>query len=243
MGNHRLIVLIDIPVNVTLMENAAYFHKVESPVVELVLPEPNSTLSGTQPLTGRRSPLRPAVSPLIWTAMLLSEQGWGVIGIDNDMRATFLGSKASTRPVIEDLKQSLPDYRHHDLDLRDRQDIRDLLASTRPDFIVHAAGQPSHDKAAEIPYDDFDVNAAGTMDLLVATRDYCRDAPFCFVSSNKVYGDRPNQLPLQELATRYDFADGRDGIDENMPIDQCLHSVFGVSKAAADLMCQEFGRN
>ena len=175
--------------------------------------------------------------------MLLSEQGWGVIGIDNDMRATFLGSKASTRPVIEDLKQSLPDYRHHDLDLRDRQDIRDLLASTRPDFIVHAAGQPSHDKAAEIPYDDFDVNAAGTMDLLVATRDYCRDAPFCFVSSNKVYGDRPNQLPLQELATRYDFADGRDGIDENMPIDQCLHSVFGVSKAAADLMCQEFGRN
>ena len=98
--------------------------------------------------------------------------------------------------------------------------------------------------AARIPYEDFDVNAVGTLNLLVATRDYCRDSPpLCFVSSNKVYGDLPNRLPLRELDTRYDFADHRDGIDESLPIDQCLHSVFGVSKAAADVMCQEFGRN
>ncbi len=120
--------------------------------------------------------------------------------------------------------------------------MRSLMREERPDLIIHAAAQPSHDRAASIPYEDFDVNAVGTLNLLVAARDYCRDTPFCFLSTNKVYGDRPNSMPLVEQATRYDYADGRDGIDETMSIDACLHSVFGASKLAADVMCQEFGR-
>jgi CDP-paratose 2-epimerase len=108
--------------------------------------------------------------------------------------------------------------------------------------VIHTAAQPSHDKAAAIPYDDFDVNALGTMNLLVAARDFCRDSPFCFTSTNKVYGDRPNCLPLVELEKRFDYAGGLDGIDEQMSIDGCLHSIFGASKVAADVMCQEFGR-
>jgi CDP-paratose 2-epimerase len=109
-------------------------------------------------------------------------------------------------------------------------------------LIIHAAAQPSHDRAAAIPYEDFDVNAVGSFNLLVAARDYCAESPFCFTSTNKVYGDRPNDLPLRELESRYDYADGRDGIDESMSIDQCLHSLFGASKVAADVACQEFGR-
>src|SRR6185295_242137 len=120
--------------------------------------------------------------------------------------------------------------------------VRDLFEEERPDFIIHTAGQPSHDKAASIPYDDFDVNAVGTLNILVAARDFCRDSPICFTSTNKVYGDRPNYLPLVELGKRYDYGDGIQAIDETMSIDQCLHSVFGASKAAADIMSQEFGR-
>jgi nucleoside-diphosphate-sugar epimerase len=108
--------------------------------------------------------------------------------------------------------------------------------------LIHTAAQPSHDKAAAIPYDDFDVNAVGTLNMLVAARDFCRDAPFCFTSTNKVYGDRPNALPLLELDRRYDYANGLDGISEAMSIDQCLHALFGASKVAADVLCQEFGR-
>jgi CDP-paratose 2-epimerase len=175
-------------------------------------------------------------------ARLLCHQGWNVIGIDNDMRRWFFGEAGSTAPIVKELQESRPSYRHAAIDIRDRQAIRDLFESERPDFIVHTAAQPSHDKAASIPYEDFDVNAAGTVNLLVAARDFCRESPFCFTSTNKVYGDRPNNLPLQELEKRYDYADGRDGIDESMSIDACLHSLFGASKAAADLMCQEFGR-
>ena len=120
--------------------------------------------------------------------------------------------------------------------------MRQVFERERPQFIIHTAAQPSHDKAAAIPYDDFDVNALGTMNMLVAARDFCRESPFCFTSTNKVYGDRPNYLPLIELDKRYDYAGGLDGVDENMSIDQCLHSVFGASKVAADVMCQEFGR-
>lgn len=120
--------------------------------------------------------------------------------------------------------------------------MRELIKQEGPDFIVHTAAQPSHDKAAMIPYDDFDVNAVGTLNLLVAARDYCKESPFCFTSTNKVYGDRPNSLPLRELDKRYDYAGGRDGIDETLEIDQCLHSLFGASKVAADILCQEFGR-
>src|SRR5205823_6538735 len=173
---------------------------------------------------------------------VLSREGWEVVGIDNDMRAQFFGQEGTTRPVVEELRATLPRYRHHALDIRDRQGVRDLLRHERPDFIIHTAAQPSHDKAAAIPYEDFDVNAGGTMNVLVAARDFCRDAPFCFTSTNKVYGDGPNALPLVELATRYDYADGLDGIGETMAIDQCLHSLFGASKVAADVLCQEFGR-
>ncbi len=173
---------------------------------------------------------------------LLCAEGWRVVGVDNDMRQTFFGPGGTTRPVVKELAKALRNYRHLDLDIRDRQAIRDLFQRERPNFIIHTAAQPSHDKAASIPYDDFDVNAVGTMNLLVAARDFCRESPFCFTSTNKVYGDRPNLLPLVEKEKRYDYADSRDGVDESMSIDGCLHSLFGASKVAADVMCQEFGR-
>jgi CDP-paratose 2-epimerase len=173
---------------------------------------------------------------------LLSMAGWEVVGIDNNLRQHFFGPQGSIEPTVKFLQESLVSYRHCALDLRDREVMRSLVRQERPDFIVHAAAQPSHDKAAAIPYEDFDVNAVGTLNLLVAAREFCRNAPFCFISTNKVYGDRPNSLPLVEQATRYDYANGRDGINESMSIDACLHSVFGVSKLAADVMCQEFGR-
>jgi CDP-paratose 2-epimerase len=172
----------------------------------------------------------------------LSAEGWEVVGIDNDMRRKFFGEQGTTRPVVEELVSTLPHYRHFPADIRDRQAVRELFESERPQFIIHTAAQPSHDKAASIPYDDFDVNALGTMNVLVAARDFCRESPLCFTSTNKVYGDRPNFLPLVELEKRYDYANGLDGIDESMSVDQCLHSVFGASKVAADVMCQEFGR-
>ncbi len=175
-------------------------------------------------------------------ARLLSEAGWEVVGLDNNMREYFFGPGGSVDPTVRLLQAALSGYRHYMLDIRDREEMRLLIQHERPDFIIHAAAQPSHDRAASIPYEDFDVNAVGTLNLLVAARDFCRDAPFCFLSTNKVYGDRPNSLPLVEHATRYDYADGRDGVDETMSIDACLHSVFGASKVAADVMCQEFGR-
>ncbi|HEX5412535.1 MAG TPA: NAD-dependent epimerase/dehydratase family protein [Terriglobia bacterium] len=175
-------------------------------------------------------------------ARLLSEAGWEVVGVDNNMRQEFFGPQASIAPNVRSLQESFVEYRHCALDIRDRQAIRNLVRQEHPDFIIHAAAQPSHDRATSIPYEDFDVNAVGTLNLLVAARDYCRDAPFCFLSTNKVYGDRPNSLPLVEQSMRYDYADGRDGIDETMSIDSSLHSVFGASKVAADVMSQEFGR-
>jgi len=174
---------------------------------------------------------------------LLCENGWSVIGVDNDMRRLYFGESGSTAHVVARLREAYPkSYKHSGLDVRNRLGIRLLLQQERPHFIIHTAAQPSHDKAAAIPYDDFDVNAVGTLNLLQAARDYCPESPFCFTSTNKVYGDRPNSLPLVEGATRYDYADGRDGIDESMSIDACLHSLFGASKAAADLLCQEYGR-
>src|SRR4029434_10855580 len=150
------------------------------------------------------------------------------------------GPAGTTRENVQELLRSFPNhYRHTDLDIRDRQGVRALMDEERPDFIVHTAAQPSHDKAASIPYDDFDVNAVGTMNLLVAARDFCQDAQFCFTSANKIYGDSPNSLPLVEREKRYDYANGLDGISEAMSIDQCLHSLFGASKVAADVMCQD----
>jgi CDP-paratose 2-epimerase len=174
-------------------------------------------------------------------ARMLAGQGWDILGIDNDLRRFFFGPSGSTAANVHALTEELPRYRHLDLDIRDREAIRKLFEEHRPDFVIHSAAQPSHDKAASIPYEDFDVNAVGTLNLLVAARDYCPESPFCFTSTNKVYGDRPNFLPLVELEKRYDF-DGIDAIDESMSIDQCSHSLFGASKVAADVMCQEFGR-
>ena len=173
---------------------------------------------------------------------LLSEAGWEIVGVDNNMRQEFFGAQASIAPNVKYLQESFVEYRHCALDVRDRAAIRDLVRLEHPDFIIHTAAQPSHDRATSIPYEDFDVNAVGTLNLLVAARDYCRNSPFCFLSTNKVYGDRPNSLPLVETPMRYDYADGRDGINETMSIDGCLHSVFGASKVAADVMSQEFGR-
>jgi len=173
---------------------------------------------------------------------MLCREGWDVVGLDNDMRARFFGPSGTTAPNVRELQTEFPRYRHKALDIRDRGKVRALLKRERPDFIIHSAAQPSHDKAASIPYEDFDVNAVGTMNLLVAARDFCRDSPFCFTSTNKVYGDRPNLLPLIELKKRYDYGNGLEGVSEQMSIDGCLHSIFGASKVAADIMCQEFGR-
>jgi CDP-paratose 2-epimerase len=172
----------------------------------------------------------------------LASQGWSVVGVDNNMRQAFFGPQGSTEAVVRDLHATFSAYRHYAVDIRDRVGLRDLMREQRPDFIVHSAAQPSHDKAASIPYEDFDVNAVGTLNLLVVARDYCPDSPICFTSTNKVYGDRPNTIDLVEHETRWDYADGRDGIDETMSIDACTHSLFGTSKVAADILCQEFGR-
>jgi CDP-paratose 2-epimerase len=175
-------------------------------------------------------------------AAQLCAEGWAVAGVDNDLRAWLFGPAASTAGRARALSAAWPTYRHHALDLRDRAAVRELVRELRPDFIVHAAAQPSHDKAAAIACEDFDINAGATANLLAAARAYAPEAPFCFCSTNKVYGDRPNALPLRELATRFDYADGRDGIGEDMAVDQCLHSLFGASKLAADILCQEYGR-
>jgi CDP-paratose 2-epimerase len=173
---------------------------------------------------------------------VLCKQGWNVVGIDNDMRQRFFGPAGSTEAVVDHLVNDMPGYRHVAVDIRDRQKVLDVFREERPDFVIHTAAQPSHDKAASIPDLDFEVNAVGTLNMLLGAKEYSRESPFCFTSTNKVYGDRPNTLPLVELDKRYDYANGLDGIDEQMSIDQCLHSLFGASKVAADVLCQEFGR-
>jgi len=170
--------------------------------------------------------------------------GHEVHGIDNNMRADFFGPEGDTRWNQARLLELYPNFRHHEIDIRDRATILKYLEELRPDLIVHAAAQPSHDLAAKRPFDDFDVNAVGTLNLLEATRRYAPEAVFVFMSTNKVYGDGPNRIPLRELPTRWDYADPAfaDGIPEDFPIDHCMHSVFGASKVAADIMVQEYGR-
>lgn len=172
------------------------------------------------------------------------ERGWEVHGIDNNMRRDFFGDDGDTTWNLKRVQAQTRNFHHHALDIRDRQVILEFFESIRPDFIIHAAAQPSHDLAASRPFDDFDVNAVGTMNLLEATRRAVPEAVFCFLSTNKVYGDAPNMLELKELETRWDYADSRyaTGIDETMSIDQCKHSLFGASKAAADILVQEYGR-
>ncbi len=167
-----------------------------------------------------------------------------VIGIDNDMRSTFFGPSGSTQWNRKQLESDTQNFRTASIDIRDRNAIFELFKNERPDLIIHCAAQPSHDRAAAIPFLDFEVNANGTLNLLEATRQFAPEAVFCHMSTNKVYGDTPNELPLQELATRWDYANQADydGISENCRIDQTMHSLFGASKAAADLLAQEYGR-
>jgi CDP-paratose 2-epimerase len=145
---------------------------------------------------------------------------------------------------LERLRRDIPGYRHEATDIRDRAAVLALIQEVRPDLIVHTAAQPSHDRAAAIPFLDFEVNALGTLHLLEAARQFCAEAPFIHMSTNKVYGDRPNTLPLRELESRWDYADPafENGIAEDFPIDQSKHSLFGASKVAADVMVQEYGR-
>jgi len=173
-----------------------------------------------------------------------SRQDWEVHGIDNNMRQVFFGPQGDTRWNLARLRRVAPGFAHHDLDIRDRTGVFALFARHRFDLIVHCAAQPSHDKAGDIPLDDFDVNAVGTVNLLEATRLHAPEAVFIFMSTNKVYGDVPNEMPLVELETRWDYRrpGDFDGIDETCRIDQSLHSLFGASKVAADVMVQEYGR-
>src|SRR5919199_1290463 len=173
-----------------------------------------------------------------------SAQGWIVHGFDNNSRAAFFGASGDTRWNQKRLETELPNFTHHELDIRDRSGLLALVKDIRPDCIIHTAAQPSHDLAAQIPFDDFDTNAVGTVNLLEATRRYAPEAVFVHMSTNKVYGDAPNELPLSEHETRWDYAREEDfgGIAENFCIDQSKHSLFGASKVAADIMVQEYGR-
>ena len=170
--------------------------------------------------------------------------GWEVHGVDNNMRADFFGPQGDTRWNQRRLGELHPGFRHHELDIRDRTAVLACVEQLAPDAIVHAAAQPSHDLAASRPFDDFDVNAVGTLNLLEATRRHVPEAVFVYMSTNKVYGDRPNEIRLKELATRWDYDDPAfaGGIAEDFPVDKSKHSLFGASKLAADVMVQEYGR-
>lgn len=172
-------------------------------------------------------------------------RGHEIHGIDNNMRADFFGPQGDTtwnqQRLLAKLKNSFFTYA---LDIRDRQQVLNLIEKLKPEAIIHTAAQPSHDLAASRPFDDFDVNAVGTLNLLEASRRFVPEAPFVHMSTNKVYGDAPNELKLNELETRYDYADSAyfNGIAENFRIDQSKHSLFGASKVAGDVMVQEYGR-
>jgi CDP-paratose 2-epimerase len=177
-------------------------------------------------------------------ARYFSGKDWQVCGIDNNMRAVFFGPEGDTRWNQKKLENELKTFKHYEADIRDRNIIKELFMEIKPDAVVHAAAQPSHDLAASRPFDDFDVNAVGTLNLLEANRLNNPDVPFIYMSTNKVYGDAPNSLHLIEKETRFDYADKEyiDGIKETFSIDQSKHSLFGASKVAADVMVQEYGR-
>jgi CDP-paratose 2-epimerase len=170
--------------------------------------------------------------------------GADVVGIDNNMRQTFFGPQGSTHWNLERLKQDTKRFTHHSIDICNREQLFELFAREPFDRVIHCAAQPSHDKAKDIPLLDFDVNAGGTMNMLEATRRHSPDAVFCHMSTNKVYGDAPNELRLKELDTRWEYADPQDynGINESCRIDNTMHSLFGASKTAADVIAQEYGK-
>lgn len=171
-------------------------------------------------------------------------QGWDVHGVDNNMRAVFFGPAGDTTGVRDELIRSVAHFTHHDIDVRDRDGVLKLITDLRPALVIHCAAQPSHDRARDMPFVDFDVNAVGTLNLLEAVRIAAPEAVFILMSTNKVYGDAPNELPLVELETRWDYADksNQDGIAEDFRVDRCLHSLFGASKLAADVVAQEYGK-
>lgn len=170
--------------------------------------------------------------------------GYQTYGFDNNMRAEFFGSGGDTTWNLERLRSSTKQFVHHSVDIRDRRLVLDFFASHRMDAVIHCAAQPSHDLAKDRVFDDFDVNAVGTLNLLEATRMYAPEAPFVFLSTNKVYGDAPNEIPLVELDKRWDYKHTEDylGVSESCRIDQSKHSLFGASKVAADILTQEYGR-
>jgi CDP-paratose 2-epimerase len=172
------------------------------------------------------------------------ELSYAVHGIDNNQRAVFFGPQGDTRWNEDRLRRELGGFVHHELDIRDRPGVLALMQSLRPNVIVHAAAQPSHDRAAAMPFADFDTNAVGTMNMLEAARQSCPEAPFIHLSTNKVYGDAPNRIRMRELPTRWDFDDPAyaEGIPETFTVDQSTHSLFGASKLAGDAMVQEYGR-
>jgi CDP-paratose 2-epimerase len=181
-------------------------------------------------------------------AIHFGELGLDIVGVDNDMRQVFFGQDASTEWNRARLQEKLGrGYVHHDLDIRDRDAVRALFArlGTEVELVIHTAAQPSHDWAAREPLVDFDINAVGTLNVLESVRQFAPEAVFVFTSTNKVYGDRPNSLPLVELDTRWEIDPEHtyaNGIREDMSIDHSLHSIFGASKVAADILVQEYGR-
>ena len=177
-------------------------------------------------------------------ATYFAQLGYPIVGVDDNHRAIFFGPEGDTSRSLDRLRRDIPSYRHAPLDIRDRAAIAALIAETKPGLLVHAAAQPSHDRAAQIPFLDFEINAGGTLNLLEAVRQSSPETVFVHMSTNKVYGDRPNSIPMRELDTRWDFDDPHfhHGIAEDLSIDQSKHSIFGASKTAADLMVQEYGR-
>ncbi|HEV2448705.1 MAG TPA: NAD-dependent epimerase/dehydratase family protein, partial [Candidatus Sulfopaludibacter sp.] len=177
-------------------------------------------------------------------SVYFATQGFRVAGVDSNHRSVFFGPEGDTSWVLERLRRQIPGYRHEALDIRNREGVLALMKELRPNLIIHTAAQPSHDRAAAIPFLDFEVNALGTLHMLEAARQFCPESPFIHMSTNKVYGDRPNTIPLRELETRWDYAGAafENGIAEDFPIDQSKHSLFGASKVAADVMAQEYGR-
>lgn len=176
--------------------------------------------------------------------VFFAQQGFEIHGIDNNQRAVFFGPQGDTTWNRNRLQGLIPTLQVHAIDVRERERVLQLVDTLRPSAIIHTAAQPSHDLAATIPFDDFDTNAVGTLNLLEAARRHCPEAPFIHFSTNKVYGDRPNTIPLRELETRWDYADPTyaGGIPETFSIDQCKHSLFGASKLASDILVQEYGR-
>ncbi|MEY2598678.1 MAG: CDP-paratose 2-epimerase [Verrucomicrobiota bacterium] len=196
------------------------------------MPAPKILVTGSSGLIGSE------------VCLFFHEKGCRIHGLDNNQRAVFFGAQGDTRWNQARLSSLIADFTHHELDIRNRQGVLDLVESLRPAAIIHTAAQPSHDRAASIPFEDFETNATGTLNLLEAARRFCPEAPFLHMSTNKVYGDRPNTIPLRELESRWDFADPAfsSGIGESFPIDQSKHSLFGASKLASDILVQEYGR-